>query len=215
MSPMKLAPILFLAASLDSGRLGAQDLAEVVANVTGVRPAQVLAAQWLIAELDKKDAVTLPLRSSLFHVTGDGPQDTIGVFYFARANGEAEFKALAEMARLISGAREKQTYLPRQAIVLRGTQAQMSEAEWLLTQLDRDLPLAEGRSTPPYTASKGDILTVFYLSASMPEPLFRERITAIRVAGNIATAYAYEPTRVFAVRAKPEQLARVAALLGP
>jgi hypothetical protein len=83
-----------------------------------------------------------------------------------------------------------------------------------LTQFDQELPVAKARSSPEYAAVGGDILRVFFFGRDEAEAEFRDRTTAIRQSANIGTAYIYDPTRIFALRGAPPQIAQVAALLG-
>jgi hypothetical protein len=165
------------------------------------------AVEWLLAERNKAEASASYLYSRPIPSRPQYDERHVRVFRFEQG-GE---RGAAEVVQLLRGVVEpRYVFATGGKIYLRGTEEQMSAAEWIVTQLTPELPRKEyGSST---TISIGaELAQLFFLpSAASPDDMSKKG-QAVRTVLE-SPAYIGNIPRVIAVRGTPENVARAAAL---
>ena len=112
------------------------DIDQKSATVHATAP-QIAMAEWLFNELDSP--VAQPALPHEYR-TPETNDDVVRVFYVITAPTVQDFQEAATLVRTITDTRRVFTYNGRNALVMRGTGAQMGLAEWLLKELEPEAP---------------------------------------------------------------------------
>ena len=99
-------------------------------------------AEWLFNELDSP--VAQPAMPHEYRTPGT-TDDVVRVFYVITAPTVQDFQEAATLVRTISDIRRVFTYNARNALVMRGTDAQIGLAEWLVKELVPEPPSSTHR----------------------------------------------------------------------
>jgi hypothetical protein len=172
--------------------------------------AQIAMAEWLFNELDSPVA-----QPSVPHEyrAPNSSDDVVRVFYVTTAATVQNFQEIATLVRTISDIRRVFTYNGRNALVVRGTDAQIVLAEWLLKELEPEAP----SSTRRYQMTgNDDVVQVLRLPRTATVQNFQKAATQIREATQIKKVFTYNTLRAAAFRGTAEQIAtaeRMAAQL--
>ena len=89
-------------------------------------------AEWLFNELDSPAAQ--PAVPHEYRAPGS-TDDVVRVFYLTTAPTVQDFQEISTLVRTISAIRRVFTYNERKALVVRGTDAQIGLAEWLVKEI--------------------------------------------------------------------------------
>jgi hypothetical protein len=180
----------------------------VTVHATG---GQIAMAEWLFNELDSPVVqITVPHE----YRTPNTNNDVVRVFYVTTAATVQDFQALATLVRTISDIRRVFTYNGRQALVVRGTDAQIGLAEWLVKELQPKTSPANQEYAMP--GGNDDVVRVLYLVHTPSVQDFQKAATQIREATQIKRVFTYNTLRAAAFRGTAEQIAtaeRMAAQL--
>ena len=171
--------------------------------------AQIAMAEWLFNELDSP--VAQPAVPHEYRAPNSS-DDLVRVFYVISAATVQDFQEIATLVRTISDIRRVFTYNGRNALVVRGTDAQIVLAEWLLKELEPEAP-----STRRYQmAGNDDVVEVLRLPRIATVQNFQKAATQIREATQIKKVFTYNTLRAAAFRGTADQIAtaeRMAAQL--
>ncbi len=134
--------------------------------------------------------------------------------YYAQTESARALDELAGAARTIAGVEQTSTDPDRRAVLLRGTEAQLKVAEWLLVGL-------ESLSSEPEEVSQvreyavpdgGEVVRLFHLRFASSLQASQEAASAVRVTTETSKMYLYNPPHALAVRGSVEQV-RIAVSL--
>jgi len=163
--------------------------------------AQIGMAEWLFNELDSP--VAQPAMPHEYRTPGTS-DDVVRVFYVITAPTVQDFQEAATLVRTISDIRRVFTYNGRNALMVRGTDAQIGLAEWLVKELVPDPP----SSTHQYEmAGNDDVVRVLRLPHTATVQDFQKAATAIREATQIKRIFTYNTRRAMALRGTADQIA--------
>ena len=115
-------------------------------------------------------------------------------------------QALQEATNLIRGMADIQRSFPvypRMALVIRGSDDQISLANWLLKQLDG--PGGQGMQEFKVGGPGNQVAQVSYVNAATPQSL-EETVNEIRSQANMQRVFPFNPQRAVALRGTPDQL---------
>ena len=172
--------------------------------------AQVKAADWLLGELDQP---TGPQTSGSQHeyrlvaadwVTRSGDL----VLQVAAVTHIETPQALQEATNLIRGMADIQRCFPlypRMVLVIRGSDDQISLANWLLKQLDG--PGGQGTQEFKVGGPGNQVAQVAYVNAATPQSLL-DTVNEIRSQTKMPRVFPFNPQRAVAMRGTPDQLAQ-------
>jgi hypothetical protein len=178
----------------------------------------VNAADWLIAEM-MRDSSTgeyifpkKPLRAQ--------EDNRIRVFRYPRGN-QQEFNEVMTSIRTLTDTRRMFGYLGKREIVIKGFPEQVAATEWILTQLNRDLPMKAPQVSETFPAPyqvpanqakdanpPKEVLQLFYFTSSDSTQTLIDRGKALAQAGVRRIFYVDSP-RVLGVAGTPDQLAKI------
>jgi hypothetical protein len=163
--------------------------------------AQIAMAEWLFNELDSP--IAQPALPHEYRPPG-ADDDVVRVFYVITAPTVQDFQEAATLVRTITDTRRVFTYNARNALVMRGTGAQMSLAEWLVKEIVPEPP----STTHQYEmAGNDDVVRVLRLPHTATVPDFQKAATAIRQATQIKRIFTYNTPRAMALRGTADQIA--------
>jgi hypothetical protein len=163
--------------------------------------AQIAMAEWLFNELDSP--IAQPALPHEYRPPG-AEDDVVRVFYVITAPTVQDFQEAATLVRTITDTRRVFTYNARNALVMRGTGAQMSLAEWLVKEIVPEPP----STTHQYEmAGNDDVVRVLRLPHTATVPDFQKAATAIRQATQIKRIFTYNTPRAMALRGTADQIA--------
>jgi hypothetical protein len=162
---------------------------------------QIAMAEWLFNELDSP--IAQPALPHEYRPPG-AEDDVVRVFYVITAPTVQDFQEAATLVRTITDTRRVFTYNARNALVMRGTGAQMSLAEWLVKEIVPEPP----STTHQYEmAGNDDVVRVLRLPHTATVPDFQKAATAIRQATQIKRIFTYNTPRAMALRGTADQIA--------
>jgi len=162
---------------------------------------QIAMAEWLFNELDSP--LAQPALPHEYRTPGT-TDDVVRVFYIITAPTVQDFQEAATLVRTISDIRRVFTYNGRNALVLRGTDAQAALAEWLVKELVPQPP----SSTHQYEmAGNDDVVRVLRLPHTATVQDFQKAATKIREATQIKRVFTYNGLRAAAFRGTADQIA--------
>jgi hypothetical protein len=171
-------------------------------------PAQVKAADWLLGELDQVAGPQTngsPREYRLLAadwVTRSGDL----VLQVAAVTHLETPQALQEATNLIRGMADIQRCFPaypRMVLVIRGSDDQISLANWLLKQLDG--PVGQGMQEFKVGGPDNQVAQVAYVNAATPQSL-QETVNEITSQAKIQRVFPFNPQRAVALRGTADQL---------
>ena len=173
-------------------------------------PAQVKAADWLLGELDQPAG---PQTSGSPHeyrlpAADVGYQERRLVLKVAAVTHLETPQAFQEATNLIRGVADIQRCFPvysRMVLVIRGSDDQISLANWLLKELDG--PGGQGTKEFKAGGPGSQVTQVAYVNAPTPQSLL-ETVDQIRSQTQMQRVFPFNPQRAVALRGTADQLAR-------
>jgi hypothetical protein len=184
------------------------DIRQITANndqksvTVHATPGQIAMAEWLFNELDNPAVQTSVLHEYRVPATAD---DVVRLFYLTQMPTVQDFQEVATVVRTIADFKRAFTYNEARAYVVRGTEAQVGLAEWLLKQLDPASTPSSGEYRMPGT--NDDVVRVLRLTHTASVQDFQKAVTAIREATHIERVFTYNTPKAFAVRGTADQIA--------
>lgn len=164
---------------------------------------QLEAAEWLVKQIDRAPAnpqISADLSKLEYRLAAD---DSVRVFFAPNAPGFQEFQESATVMRSIAEIRRVFTYNSPRAIVARGTDQQMTMAEWIHREFAR-----APNQTPAGQLQVGpdDNIRVFYLPNAPTLQDFQEMATVMRSTAEIRRLFTYSWPHAIVLRGTDEQL---------
>jgi hypothetical protein len=168
--------------------------------------AQIAMAEWLFNELDSPAAQ--PSVPHIYRAPGS-TDDVVRVFYVTTAPAVQDFQEISTLVRTMSNIVRVFTYNERKALVVRGTDAQVGLAEWLVKELEpKSSPSsAEYRVVPGDLPHDENTVRVLYLTHTRSVQDFQKAATQIRTVTNITRLFTYNGSKALAVRGTAEKVA--------
>lgn len=166
--------------------------------------AQINQAEWIIARLD--DAPRAAGKQE-YRMPGGGGENAVRLFSFQNVTQVQQLQELATVVRAILEIRRVFTYPSRNVLAIRGTEAQLTAADWLVANLDQ--PAAPGGTLQMRMPEAGeeDMLRVFPLAHANSPQRLQETATMVRSITEIRRLFTYNALRIIAVRGTAGQLA--------
>ena len=194
-----------------------QEVATAIRTITGIQqintdnaqksitvhasPSQIAMSEWLFNELDSPLAQPAMPHEYRTPATSD---DLVRVFYVITAPTVQDFQEVATLVRTITDTRRVYTYNARNALVMRGTDAQIGLAEWLLKELE---PEPTSYTHQREMAGSDDVVRVLRLPHTATVQDFQKAATQIRQATQIKKVFTYNGLRAAAFRGTADQIA--------
>lgn len=173
------------------------------------------AADWLLAEM-LRDSSSGEL---IFPKKAPNPKEIdnhVRVFRVPRAATPQDFNEVMTMVRTLTDTRRVFGYQQKREIVIRGTAEQVTASEWLLTQLNRDLPMKTAQVSEAFPApyrieanQPQEKLQLFYFTGSDSTQTLVDRATAIKAQAGVRRIFYTATPHVLAVGGTADQLAKI------
>jgi len=163
---------------------------------------QIAMAEWLFNELDSP--IAQPALPHEYRPPGTN-DDVVRVFYLITAPTVQDFQEIATLIRTMTDIRRVFTYNGRNAMTVRGSDAQIALAEWLVKEI---VPEPPSSSTHQYEmAGNDDLVRVLRLPHTATVQDFQKAATEIRQATKIQKVFTYNRLRTAAFRGTADQIA--------
>lgn len=165
-------------------------------------PQQAALADWLARELDGT-----PQAPHQFRLAAD---DVVRIFYVRNAADLQGFQEIATVARAMAEIRRLFTCNRLNAVVARGTPAQLALAEWLLGELDRPLQEPAPKGARAYEVpdlGPETIVRVYRLPRTATVQDFQEAAVTVRAIGEIRRVFTYNAPRALVLRGTASEMA--------
>ncbi len=176
--------------------------------VTGTRE-EVEFVEWISAELNRD----VPGEAHLFPKEDSRKENSVRIVRFSRAKDLQSFNETQTMIRTLTDMRRVYPHVSRRTILMRGTEEQVDLAKWLVTQVDKELPAAQGSVSAEYATKDGQVVKMFYFNGGTALQTFNETQTSIRTNVGIRQVYPHASYRTLAARGTPAQIAQISTLL--
>ena len=169
---------------------------------------QVALADWLCTQLDKPAGAASPFE---FAMPGT-INDVVRIFYLPNTSGAQDLQQVATLLRAIGEFRKLFIYSTPKAITIRGTQAQMALAAWLVNELDNPSRSGSGKEYK-HAGSSDDLVRVFYLTNVSTTQRLQEIATQVRLMTEVRRLFTYNTPNAIAIRGTPAQIALAAKMI--
>ena len=169
-------------------------------------PDQMGFFDWLLPKMDRPvDAKPQHSISGQYTIPDPHDEGSSRIFYVGCAPTVKDFQALATSLRSIAGIRRVFTYNATQAIAIRGTQSELTMAEWLFNVLDQpgNLPVSGSFSA----TGPDDMVRVFDLSKAKASQDLPNLIAQIRGSSKNQFALSYGSQSIMVLRGTAAQMA--------
>jgi hypothetical protein len=172
--------------------------------------AQIAAADWLVHQMDLP--AKGPFSGTHEYRLPSGGDDVVRVFYVTHAATPPALQEVAVTLRSVANIGRLSVYNPLKAIVVRGSDRQVSLAEWMVDQLNQ--PANAAAPAPhEYKLPGDDVARVFELANAQTPQDLQEMVTLIRSIGDIQRLFIYNRRRAIILRATAERVALAAWLV--
>jgi hypothetical protein len=162
---------------------------------------QIAMAEWLFNELDSP--IAQPAMPHEYRIPGTS-DDVVRVFYLITAPTVQDFQEIATLVRTITDIRRVFTYNARTALMVRGTEAQIALADWLVKEIVPEPPATTHQRE---MAGNDDVVKVLRLPHTATVQDFQKAATQIREATQIKRVFTYNRLRAAAFRGTADQIA--------
>jgi hypothetical protein len=177
---------------------------------------QVALAEWLLNRLDKP-VDPQGAKPAAFDTPGSGGAvDAVRVFYFTHDEA-GNYEHAANLIRTLADVQRIGWYYPRNAIVLRGTPAQVALTEWIFAEVDKIVtpPVARTEAhEQPGSGGAVDAVRIFFFAHNESNRELDEIVNMIRSMTEVPRICSYPPRRAIALRGTPAQTALAEWLIG-
>ena len=216
-SPKAIEEIAYVAGSVTELPKLPVDAGKATITVAG-SPDQIALAAWVIGELDQ------PTKAAGLTYSPPGGADSVArMFYLAHMSAPQQPQELVNVIRSMTEIRPIVSYNPAKAIILRGTHAQVEQAEWIVKGLD----LAPDQALPPVAATqvavppgstlqsadarayhaKHNQARIFYLKNNETPQQVQEMVNALRSATEMQRITTFAALRAICVLGTESQAA--------
>ena len=161
---------------------------------------QIAMAEWLFNELDSP--IAQPALPHEYRPPGTS-DDVVRVFYVITAPTVQDFQEAATLVRTITDIRRVFTYNARNALMVRGTEAQIALADWLVKEI---VPEPPSTTHQREMAGNDDVVKVLRLPHTATVQDFQKAATQIRQATQIKKVFTYNRLRAAAFRGTADQI---------
>jgi hypothetical protein len=174
------------------------------------------AADWLAAEM-MRDSSTGELIFPKKPDTRLGADENhTRVFRYPRAATTQDFNEAMTAVRTLTDTRRVFGFAAKREIVMRGTSEQLAASDWVLGQLDHDLPMKAPQVSEAFPApykidadQPKETLRLFYFTGSDAKEVLIERAKAIRAQSGVRRIFYVDTPRVLGVGGTADQLAKI------
>ena len=181
-------------------------------------PEQIVTAAWLIGQLDRPDksANLTYMPPGLVERADDGAKlpAVVRIFYLAHAANPQQVQEMINSIRSITYLQRTTAYNPSSAVILRGTQAKIALAEWIVKGLDIAPGKTPAPAETPVTFVPGEVAQIFYLTNGQTAQQTQEIVNTIRTLGDIQRITANNQLPAIVLRATGAQAAVATWLVG-
>ncbi|MBS1827199.1 MAG: hypothetical protein JST93_17915 [Acidobacteria bacterium] len=161
--------------------------------------AQIAAAEWVFHELDRPAGSPPPDSPRVYKIDDPKQEGQLRVFHTSYTPNVQSLQELATAIRATTEIRRLFTYSEPRIIVVRGTDAQVAMADWLLSQLDNP-------TKPGFSVQRDPGLRIFYPTTIQTVQQLQEMATATRAIAGIHRLFTYNLKGAIIVRDTPDQL---------
>lgn len=172
-------------------------------------PTQGTLADWLMTAADRRVPGQASPEAFETQLDPKNGENVVKMFYLNHTNAGQQLQELATLVRSLTEVRRLITYMAEPSLTVRSTKAQVSMANWLVTQLDQ--PPSVGLKMREYRApeSEDDIVRVYYLP-QVDTPVALQRLaTKVRSASGVRQLFTYNSLHAIAVRGTATQMEQV------
>jgi len=141
-----------------------------------------------------------------------GADDVIRVWYLRSAGSPRDVQEMLTILRTVADVRMVFNYSPLRVLALRGTEATMDMADWLLAKMD----LSSGEGASEVYAGKGapgDLAQVFYLKPGSTGEELKSLLTELRRVGRVYKVFDRSTPPMMVVRGGPAELAKTREII--
>ena len=149
----------------------------------------------------------------LFAMSAAFGQDVSRVFQLHHIDAEKDQYDFATLVRTISDTRQVSADVPQKTLSVRGTASQISIAEWLFTELDRQTVPDSVSQEFRVANNADDVVQLFFLPNTATIQDFQEVATTIRTIAEIRRVFAFSTPRALALRGTADQVAAAAFMI--
>jgi type II secretory pathway component GspD/PulD (secretin) len=204
-----------------------QEAATILRTVADIRQVSIDAAQATINFRGAGDKVALA-RWALTQL--DTPGNETALHEYPLAGGEVarvnfltnlptarEIQEALTVLRTVADIQKIFNYTARQAIVIRGNEADVAFAEWIVDQLNQPAPSKPDATPREYTlptnSTSGNVARVNYLSNARTDQGVQEILTTLRTVGQIMKIFTYRGQWALVLRGSEGDIARAEWLI--
>ncbi|MFN7933492.1 MAG: hypothetical protein U0R19_09205 [Bryobacteraceae bacterium] len=162
-------------------------------------PTQIAAAEWIFNELDRPGGSPPPDSARVYKIEDPKQEGHVRVFHTAFTPNVQSLQEVATAIRATTEIRRLFTYSDPRIIIVRGTDAQVAMADWLVSQLDTP-------TKPGFSVQRDPGLRIFYPTTIRTVQQLQEMATATRAIAGIHRLFTYNLKAAIIVRDTPEQL---------
>ncbi len=171
---------------------------------------EIAAAEWLFSELDRSTGTPRQHSTNREFVMPGQKEGVVRVFYAGYAANLQAFQEIAQILRTVPEIRRTFSYNALDAIIIRGTPAQIRLAESIFNELDKPVSLPIQHAATPEFLLAGDkegVTRIFYIGNAASVPAFQEIAQAIRTTVEVRRTFTNNSHRAIIVRGTDDQVA--------
>lgn len=166
-------------------------------------PAQIAMAEWIFNELDSP--APQPLVRHEYRAPGS-IDDVVGLFYVTTAPTVQDFQEVSTLVRTMTQIKRVFTYNERKALLVRGSEAQVGLAAWLVTELEPQATSSTHQYRMEDLPHDVNVVQVLRLPHIGNVQDFQKAATQIRAAANLTYIFTYNSLRAMALRGTADQI---------
>src|ERR1035438_9876492 len=163
--------------------------------------------------IPKKSTATYCRTSANRSSSPGGGDDVVRVLYASHASTMEQVQEIASAVQMLAHFQKGfRGYNKLNALVVRGTDQQVSLAAWLVDQLDNPANVAD-TSPHEYKVADDDVARVFYLTHAQTGQQLQDLVTIIRSVGDVTWVTSCNERHAIVMRNKAERVALAAWLV--
>lgn len=167
-------------------------------------------SEWLLRQLDKPPGATPP-ETAEFHSTKK--DDNAAVFYLAHVTGPRYIQEVLTVLRTVGDVQKVFAYRALNALAVRGPASRIALTKWMVESMDKAPPVAVSKTSEFHLGgARDDAIRIYYLANARGADINRI-LTAVRVTGEIQKTFAVAENGAFAIRGRPEDMAKAEGIL--
>ena len=177
---------------------------------------QIALAEWLLNQLDQPANQAARGTASPEYRPSGAIDDVVRVFYTAHTATQQGLQEIATDVRSIAEIRLLFTYSQSAALIVRGTEAQMVLAQWLLNELDQPANRPPQTPAPHQYRPSGtvdDVVRVFFLIHAESPQRLQQIAAEVRSTTEVRRIFTYTAPRAMTLRGTAAQIAMADQLI--